>query len=153
VTPDLNPFIAELRTLVAATWPEVLPDGLGGGGGGILEAEHADKIEWKTLRLPYAVILVTGMQLWADGPMTALWYQVTPQIWYVAAVSGPSSGIRAKLKSLADVFFPTDPLTTAQRWQMGAPQWGDDLRPNQVFAASGHEARAGVLPITCVIGS
>lgn len=146
--PNLTALITDLRGIIGTTLPEVLP---ANGGGGIWEAEHADKVSWTEFVLPYAVILITGAELWEGRPLTQLVYEVTPLLIYVHTTPGDSAPLRDPLRLLTDALWPAQTVASAQRLEMGAPDWSDELRPNMIFSAADHPARAGLLPVKFLI--
>jgi len=139
---DTEPFIGDLRRVVAATWSEVT---------GVYDAEHVDQIDWLDLVLPYAVILIPGLPS-ADWGLNVLAFQPTIDIYYVAGTRGKSVSLRGKLNGLANAFWPVNPLTTARPLGIGDLSWGDELRPNQLFADANRAQRAGCVGIECLLG-
>ena len=148
---DLNPLISEVRAVIAATWPEVLPDGAGGGGGGILEAEHADMVPWSDLALPYAVILIEDVPLSGLAALDELCFAPKVCVFFTDRVRGASTGIRDKLQSLIAAFWPADPLTVGQLLDVPRLEWSNALLPNQVLAAKNASARAGVVVLDVLV--
>ena len=134
-----------LRTVVAATWPDVDPDG-------IFEADHLDMIPWQDLTPPYAVLAIGSMpQDTATGPADGLCYLPVVDIFYVATVSGPRSAIRAKLEALRDALW-YGPLALGQVRSLPSMDWSADLPANQVLAAKGMSQRAGRLQVGILVG-
>lgn len=142
---SFEPFIDDLRAQVATAWTEVK-------GNGIWDGEHANRMPWVDYTLPYAVMLIPNWPRPTRQALTTLEFQPTVQFFYVASTLGKAVALRGKLAALIDVFYPTHSLTTGQVWRIGDVSVGDDLLPNQVFAAANHSARAGAVSITFRMG-
>ena len=141
---DFTPFIADLRAQVAAAWPEVTA---------IWDAEHAERVAWLDLELPYAVILIPDMPRSPGRGMDASLFEPWVFIYYVAETQGKATELRGKLSELVDHLHPVDPLSAGQVLDIGKPSWGDELAPNQVFLSANRNQRAGVVPVRCLTGS
>jgi len=134
-----------LRTVISTVWPEVDADG-------IFEADHLDMIPWQDLTLPYSVIAISSMPQDTDlASLDSLAYLPVVEIFYVCAVDGPRSPVRAKLEALRDALW-TGPLRIGQVRSIPSLDWSSDLVPNQVLAAKGMGARAGRIQVGILIG-
>jgi hypothetical protein len=140
---DLNPLVDELRAQMALAWPETL----GGAGGGIVQAEMIDEIPFADTALPFAVIMVPpGREV--DGAGDALSYEHDLRLYYVQALEGEGDPVRTKLKTLAALLWPADPLTYGQVMSCAPPDVSNGLDANQLLADSNLTARAGCLVVT-----
>lgn len=139
---NAEPFIADLRRVVAATWPEISV---------AYDAEHADMVPWTSLTLPYAVILIEELPK-GDWGLNVLAFQPTVYVFYVASTTGKAVSLRGKLNGLTNAFWPVNPLTTARVLDVGDMSWSDALRPNELFRAANRNQRAGVVGIECLLG-
>lgn len=142
---DLEPLVTRVRTTMVAALSELLT-------GGVYEAEHADLVPWTDLPVPYGVILIEEVPRYPGSPLGEEWANPQVQIYYVAAVSGDSVSLRAKLLTLRAAFWPgspgTDPLAAASVGQvLSEPAWGWSkmLPPNAVFNREGTLRRGGRL--------
>lgn len=140
---NTEPFVADLRRVVAATWPEVSV---------VYDAEHVEMIPWETLTLPYAVVLISSLPA-VDMGLHAMAFQPVVDVFYVAETRGKAVSLRQKLCQVANAFWPANPLTTARVLQIGEMSWGDELRPNEIFRAGNRNQRAGVVGMECLTGT
>lgn len=142
---DADPFITDLRATLAAALPEVSE---------ITEIEHLSRLAWADLTMPYIGIMLSQFQAWADQPADTNIFECQCEIWYVLASTGSSSGLRPKLETIVDLFYPTDPSTLGhgQVLEVMGFDYSDELMPNQVFVGANHSARAGVVRLRCLVG-
>lgn len=130
---DIEPLYGTLRSLLVAALPEL-------AAGGIYEAEDADTVPWSDFAVPYAVIVIDEVPRSDFSPLGEEWAQPRVQLYYVAAMAGDSSALRAKLLTVRALFWPgspgTDPLAAAAVGQVlsePAWSWSDSLPPNARF--------------------
>jgi hypothetical protein len=142
-TLDFEGFISDLKDQILAVWPEVSM---------AIDAEHASRIPWATLTLPYAVLLIPEWPRSSEGPVNALVFEPTAYVFYVAETGGKAVALREKLVDLTNVLWPDDPLTTGQVWGIGDISVGDDLPPNRIFVDANRSQRAGMVAVKCLVG-
>lgn len=138
-------FLTDLRGVLATALPEVSE---------ITEIEHLDRLAWVDLSLPYVGVMFSRFQAWADQPADTSIFECLCEIWYVLTTEGPLSGIRPKLETIHDLFYPVDPtpLGHGQVLEVLGYDYSDELMPNMTLAASNHPARAGVVRLRCLVG-
>jgi hypothetical protein len=138
---------AALRARINAVWTDVTADG-------IWETEHLEMIPWEDLTPPYAVIHIASMPLsdeWSS--MHASAYNPQIDIYYVAAITGPSGTIRAKLEALRDdLIAQSISLSAGQVLDVRNLTWANNIEPNLVFVTKDYTHRAGVLTVDYLIG-
>lgn len=144
--PYLNDFYDGLRSAILTTsvWDDCQT-------GGVWEAEHLEMVAWEDLKPPYAVMHISTMQRGKQWGVSNLAYEFPVRIFYVAAISGPSSNIRTKLETLRD-FLRVTPLTKGEVRDIPMLTWSNDVYPNNIFIAKNTPYRAGILTADCIIG-
>lgn len=138
-----------LKTVVGAAWPDVLGDGITSGRG-IREAEALEQIPWAELSPPYAAILL-GDMVGADWAADSQCFEVLVEVYYVGAVTGKSTALRAKLQALFDALFAA-PLTSGQLLEVTEMTYRSTLPPNMIFAEKGYTHRACRLTAKVLVG-
>ena len=140
----LDSLYDALRTVISAAWPDVDADG-------IFEAEHLDLMPVEDLTPPYAVISVSSMPKNDDWAVDTLAYQPVVDIYIVEAVSGPRSGIRARLEVLRDALWTT-PLAFGQVMDIPLLDWSSDIEMNSLLAGKSLSQRVGKLQVDVLVG-
>lgn len=141
----LESLYTAFRTAISAVWTDVPANG-------IWETEHIEMIPWEDLTPPYAVILIGDTPVNDTySPSDCETFAPMVHIYYIAAVSGGSSGIRAKLEALRDYLYANN-LSAGQVIRVESLSWGNALPPNVPFSAKNQSNRAGRLVAFTVIG-
>lgn len=143
---DLSATITDLRTSYAAACTELKADG-------IWEAEHLSMIPWTQVTAPWGVIVCSSFVA-ADWGLGNEAFEFDASLWYLANVTGASSGLRTKLEQILSAFPSGSYLTTSGTKVLVVSRWdyADDLLPNQILRASNHPQRAGVVTLRCLVG-
>ncbi len=148
---DFEALYAELRTLIAATWPDVVHDGrlL------VFEAEHVETLPFDTLAqwaLPYAVLLVETAE--ADWGIGNVAYELRVQVLWVGETAKSASLQRTRAQALAAALWPADPLTEGQVLPPAPrPVWSNAQLPiNRTFRAKKMPCLAGGVLATLLVG-
>lgn len=139
----LSELYANLRAIVAAAWPETLPNG-------IWEVEHVKAVPWTDLSAPYAVIAINGLPSASWGAVSDV-YQPAIEIYYVAQVTGPAGPVRERLMKLRKALVDAD-QTKVQLVKINSLSWGDELVPNVFFTSKNDPHRAGRLVAEVLVG-
>ena len=149
---DLEGMITEVRGVIAAAWPEVVPNG-------IWEAEQAERLPEAKFTLPYAVFRIPFLPGSQPEPGQLL-FEPTVEILYVDASRGSLAPLRGKLLTLMRAFWPVNPLTTATVTGVPVLSYSTPSEhntlfgnrgtvwANQYFAQKGSFKRAGMIQIT-----
>jgi hypothetical protein len=141
---DLSAFVAEVAAHVLQVWPEVPP-------AQVHEVEDLELLPWEDLPPPYVGIYCAEFTRgeWGSANLS---FNFPCEVYLVQLVSGPSTGLRGKLEVLIDHFWPRNPLTTGQVWDIG--DWGTsrDLEPNRRFIEAGSQRRAGMVQLISQVG-
>lgn len=141
----LNPVFNALRTLIAATWPEVVADG-------IYEEEKLDAIPWAELTPPYATIMASDPVATDDWGLQDYWFTVGCKISCVREVgkSGQWEALRQKVEDMV-LALNAATLATGQVLSIDAFDYSDKAAPNNVFASKNYSHRAGTITLTLLL--
>jgi len=148
----LTGVYTDLRTIVAATWTDVLPTSGTSNDHGIWEDEHQKMIPWADLTPPTAAICVDTVPVddgeWGTANQV---YEMNVGIYYVGEITGDGTPIRAKLETLRDALLAGD-ISNGQIIDVTDLTWSDELEPNKVFMAKEYTHRAGRLTVQVIVG-
>ncbi len=141
---DVSGLVDELRTRYVALVPPL-------GADGVFEVEHLEMVPWSELTLPYGIILCSDFA-GTRRTLGGLAFLAPVELWYVQAISGPSSGLRTVLETVIDGFWPAPDLTKGQLRDVLAWGYGSELEPNRRFIANGETRRAGFVRLSVQVG-
>ena len=142
----LTQVYTDIRTVVAATWTDVLP-------GGIWESEHQQMVPWGDLTPPMSVICIASTPIAADWGVANQTYQVPVQVYYVAKITGDSTPIRTKLEALRDALLANTVPSTLCVLDVVELTWSDSLEANVAILAKDYTHRAGRLTVNVLAGT
>ena len=139
----LETLYSALRTVISSQWTDVPT-------GGIWETEQVEMVPWERLVPPYAVVVIPSMPL-ADWGLNSMLYNPQIDLYYVAAVTGGSSNLRAKLEGMRDYILSND-ISTGQVLNVHSIGWGNDIPANVIFISKNYTHRAGRMTLDALIG-
>jgi len=142
----LEQLYADIRTVVGATWPEVLVNG-------IWESEHEKMVPWADLTPPMAVICISSVPVTPDWGVANQVYQPPTQVFYVGKVTGKSTSIRGKLEALRDALIANTVPSTLCVLDVVELTWSDSLEANVAILAKDYTHRAGRLTVNVLAGT
>ena len=142
----IEQLYADIRTVVGATWADVLANG-------IWENEHEQMVPWAELTPPYATICIPDTAMAPDWGVANQIYSPPVSIYYVGLVTGDGNTIRAKLESLRDALLANTVPGTLCVLDVTALTWTDELEANKIFMAKDYAHRAGRLTVSVLAGT
>ena len=137
MTAYCTALLIDLRARCKTVWAEI-------PSSRVYEGQHVNQIAWASLKTPYAVLIVPKPKRTDDYSVDTVAYLVNPELYYVDAVNGPLTALRAQIEAMRDSLLATD-LDTAQVIDIPAFGWDDDIEPNRLFAAEGIKFRAAMV--------
>lgn len=94
---DWAALVADLDTVVVATWPEIVANGF-------WDSDHIQRETWEQRTFPFAVYDL-GDPAEGNWGLVNCGYELEVQIHYLAAESTAVEGVRAKLESLSGALY------------------------------------------------
>lgn len=142
----LTQVYTDIRTVVAATWTDVLANG-------IWEVEHENMVPWGDITPPAASICITTTPLAPDWGVSNQTYQPNVLIYYAGIIAGPSTSIRTKLEVLRDALLANTVPATLCVLDVTELTWSDQLEANVALMAKNYSYRAGRLTVSVLAGT
>src|SRR5215831_2827143 len=138
-------LIPAFRAVVAAAWPEVVPQGIWDGREAVIRSYEQD------FDFPYAVIEIPNLPISDRDGITNRAWRGPFYIYYVAETEGDFTTLDAKMNALADAI--EGPLSAGQIIPPNvAFASGRDIEANSLLILLNATQRAGQLSGTVAVG-
>jgi len=98
----ISPWWSDVKTVVAATWTDILP---ANGGGGIAQVISFEKVDWEAISVPYAPVMFAANE-WPGSAITCEVMEVIADLFYIKLdTTNTAAAIRTKLAALDDALY------------------------------------------------
>lgn len=136
-------LVDDLRALIVATWPDVLP-------GAVWEVEDIKLVAWDDVTPPVGVLEIPNMPLSDEWGVGNDVHEGEVTLYYIGATEGDSSLQRTRAETMRDT-LRTATLSTGQVLEVTSIDWTDDLPLNLTFAQKGYMQRACAVRVDVLV--
>lgn len=138
-------FTGELRALIAATWADVVADG-------IFENEDIQSVSWDSVTPPIANITVPTMPISQDWGVANEVHQGIISLYWVGETGGDNTNQRAKAEAMRDALL-TATFTNANVIDVSSIDWSDAVPVNNTFLEKNYKFRAAVVSVNVIVAA